>query len=50
LNRFDGLARQLLELFKAPALLFEQAILTLTDQVGITGSGSGMDGIEWRKA
>ncbi|SDB09303.1 hypothetical protein SAMN03159382_00955 [Pseudomonas sp. NFACC23-1] len=37
LSRLRLLAGQVLEFFQAPTLLFEQAILTFTDQVRVTG-------------
>jgi hypothetical protein len=37
------LAGQILELFEAPLLLFEQAILAITDKVGVAGC-RGRDG------
>ncbi|MNF73392.1 hypothetical protein D3C87_1270150 [compost metagenome] len=50
LRRLDLFAGQLLEFFKTPALFFEQAILTLADQIGIPGSRRSVSKVHWRKA
>jgi hypothetical protein len=50
LGRLRLLARQVLEFFEAPTLLFEQAILAFADQVSVTGSGGGVSKGKRRKA
>ncbi|MNP26530.1 hypothetical protein D3C76_1193900 [compost metagenome] len=49
LGRLRFLAGQVLELFKASALLLEQAILTLTDQVRIAGGWRGDSNVHRQK-
>lgn len=49
-DRFGCLAGQFLEFFETPTLLFEQAILAFTDEVGFPGRGGGMSKVHRRKA
>jgi hypothetical protein len=50
LRRSGIFAGQILEFFKAPLLLFEQAVLAITDEVGVAGCRGGNGNLEWRQA
>jgi hypothetical protein len=50
LRRLGVLAGQILEFLKASLLLFEQAVLAVTDKVGVTGGRCSNGNLKWRQA